>query len=422
MISMNKLLIAIVLCIFIRTTIEIFLLKLNFSYSARKSNELPEYLKNYFNSEILKTTIDYLRDRTKVGIAELIFNAFLLIIILLSGIPGLVFNSKFADSLTSPITRAIFLFFCIQVLSIFSMPFELYREFVIEKKFGFSTMTAKLWIEDFIKTLLISALISIPVLTIFIYFFEKYEKTWIIIFWLIFILIQLFLMFIAPRVILPLFNKFEKLPEGELKSEIFKLSEKANFPIASIEVMDESKRSKHSNAFFTGIGKNRKIVLFDTLIRQMSVKEIVAIVAHEIGHYKMAHLIKGFLLSACMSLISFFAVDYLFRSYEFFAIFGIKTTRAETGIFILFILSHDIGFWFSALLNKIHRSWEYAADRYAVRLTGDPTYLKTALIKLTSENRSNLFPHPVFSKIYYSHPPLVERIEALESAPTSANE
>lgn len=413
---MNILLITLLVLICLRVTLEVWLCKINYRYSNRSSKKLPDILKPSFTPEIVQTSIDYLREKTKITVAELIFNGCLLIAILISGILKIIFNSQYWASINSSFERAILTFLCILAISLFSIPFSLYKEFVIEKKFGFSTMTFNLWIIDFLKGIILSFIIFVPVIALFIYVFEKYEKSWIAIFWTSLLIIQLFLLFIAPKVILPLFNKFEKLPDGELKTELINMTQKAEFPIASIEIMDESKRSKHSNAFFTGIGKNRKIVLFDTLLRQLSTKEIVAVVAHEIGHYKLAHIVKNFALSAIGSLAGLIAIDFAFRSDVFFSIFGITNSKPEVGLFIIVMLSHEIGFWFSPLINQITRKWEYDADKYAVKLISDPAPFKSALIKLAAENKSNIFPHPLFSKIYYSHPVLIERIKALDKA------
>ena len=237
---------------------------------------------------------------------------------------------------------------------------------------------------------------------------------------------QLLLMLIAPVVIMPLFNKFTHLPEGSLRHRLFALARRTGFPTRSIEVMDGSKRSRHSNAFFTGFGRFRKIVLFDTLIAQLAEPELEAVVAHEIGHYKKRHILKLLGVSISGVFIGFAAVAWLARQEWFYRAFGFEYHADFAGsraweivpaMLLFSLLAETIGFLFSPLVHLWSRRFEYEADAFAQATMNDAQPLIQALRKLTEKNLSNLTPHPLFSGFYYSHPTLLERERALQTMP-----
>jgi len=222
------------------------------------------------------------------------------------------------------------------------------------------------------------------------------------------------LMFVlAPVVIMPLFNKFTPLPEGSLRERLFALGQRTGFRLRSIQVMDGSKRSRHSNAFFTGLGRFRKIVLFDTLIQQLTETELEAVLAHEIGHYKKKHIPKMLLFSAITSLAAFYVIAWLARQDWFYGGFGFTPGSIAPALLLFALLASTITFWFSPLVNWLSRRHEYEADAYAAAMMREPQSLIGALRKLNEKNLSNLTPHPIYSGFYYSHPTLLEREEAL---------
>ena len=311
----------------------------------------------------------------------------------------------------------LFYFFASLPEGIVSIPFSIYDEFKIEKKFGFSNMTIKLWITDFIKSNLISLIVSgiliLPVTAILMFF----PKTWWIFVTIILFCFTLTAQIIYPLIIAPLFNKFTPLKEGELKDSIIKLLEEKGFKSAGIFVMDASKRSGHSNAYFGGMGKSKRIVLYDTLIKQLSTEELTAVLAHEIGHYKKKHILKRFLLMIPVEFLVLFVLNILANIpslYEGFGFYQINTIGIQSvqfiGLFLSIILYGSVQEIFSPLFNILSRKDEYEADNFAAELTGNPDYLINALIKLNSENLSDLIPSKLYAFWNYSHPTLIERI------------
>jgi STE24 endopeptidase len=218
---------------------------------------------------------------------------------------------------------------------------------------------------------------------------------------------------LAPVLILPLFNKFTALPEGSLRDRLLKLAEKTRFRARSIQVMDGSKRSRHSNAFFTGFGQFRKIVLFDTLIQQLAEPELEAVLAHEIGHFKKKHIPKMLMMSAFASLIGFYCLSVLAKQHWFYRAFGFTSGNIAPALLLFGLLSGLVTFWFSPVAHWWSRRYEYQADAFAAETMNEPRSLVGALRKLNEKNLSNLTPHPIYSGFYYSHPTLLEREQAL---------
>ena len=298
------------------------------------------------------------------------------------------------------------------------MPFAWYAQFKIEERFGFNTTTTKTWIADRLKGLLIAALLGYPLLVLVLKLIEWTGASW----WLwaaaVVVAFQLLVLLVAPAIIMPLFNKFTPLAEGAFRERLFALARRTGFPTRSIEVMDGSKRSRHSNAFFTGFGRFRKIVLFDTLIAQLTEPEVESVLAHEIGHYKKRHIIKMLSVSmrACLSLSlrshgSRVSSGFIARSDS-----SIKRRRCNIvpAILLFALLAETLGFWFSPLIHIWSRRFEYEADAFARPAMGEKQSLIQALRKLSEKNLSNLTPHPLYSSFYYSHPTLLEREHALQ--------
>jgi STE24 endopeptidase len=227
---------------------------------------------------------------------------------------------------------------------------------------------------------------------------------------------QLLMLVLAPVLIMPLFNKFSPLPPGSLRDRLLELARRTGFQTRGIQVMDGSKRSRHSNAFFTGFGRFRKIVLFDTLIQQLDESELEAVLAHEIGHYRRRHILKFLILSALLSFAGFYILFLLAQKPWFYEAFGFRSGSAVPALLLFGLLSGLVTFWLSPLLNYWSRRYEYQADAFAASAINRALPLITALRKLNEKNLSNLTPHPVYSGFYYSHPTLLEREAALKAA------
>ena len=348
------------------------------------------------------------------------FDAVLLIAMLFSGVLPWAFGGFTASFGTSVWAMAGFLFVTGIALSLLALPFAWYAQFKLEERFGFNTTAKKTWILDRLKGFLLAVLLGYPLLALVLKLIEWTGTNW----WLwaagVVIAFQLLLMLLAPAIIMPLFNKFTPLPEGTLRERLFALAQRTDFPTRSIELMDGSKRSRHSNAFFTGFGRFRKIVLFDTLIAQLTEPELESVLAHEIGHYKKRHVLKLLGFSIVGVFVMFAAIAWLARQQWFYRAFGFENQGGFTAanlvpaMLLFALLAGTISFWVSPFIHIWSRRFEYQADAFARATMGEAHSLSQALHKLSEKNLSNLTPHPLYSAFYYSHPTLLERQRALQ--------
>src|SRR5437773_6859201 len=313
-----------------------------------------------------------------------------------------------------------FLFATGFAFSIISLPFAWYVQFELEDRFGFNTTTVKTWVLDHLKGFLLAVLLGFPLLALVLKLIEWTGPNWWIWATAVVIAFQLLLLLIAPAVIMPLFNKFTPLPEGStLRERLFALARRADFPTRSIEVMDGSKRSHHSNAFFTGFGRFRKVVLFDTLVAQLTEPELESVLAHEIGHYKKRHVMKLLSVSIAGVFVAFATIAWLARQHWFYYAFGFQyqadfaVPNVAPAILLFGLLAGTVSFWLSPLIHIWSRRFEYEADAFARATMGEAQSIIHALRKLSEKNLSNLTPHPLYSGFYYSHPTLLERQRAL---------
>ncbi len=293
-----------------------------------------------------------------------------------------------------------------------SLPFSLYGTFVLEARFNFNKTTPRTFVLDRLKGFALTAVIGGPLLALLLWFFGRLGSTAWLWAWGAVTGFTLLLQFVAPRWILPLFNKFTPLPEGELRRAIFDYAHRVGYPLANLFVMDGSKRSAKGNAFFTGFGKNKRIALFDTLVEKHSVEELVAVLAHEIGHHKMGHVWKGFALSAVQTGGTLFVLSLTLHWSALFEAFQVDPSL-HAGFAVFGILFAPVGFILSLPLHAFSRRNEFEADRYAAETLGTGRALSSGLRKLSAESLANLTPHPFYVWLHASHPPLVERVRAL---------
>jgi len=405
-----------------RVVTELWLSGLNQRHVRERANEVPPVLRGIIDVAMYRRSVEYTLAKSRFGDIVNVFDTAVLIAVLFSCLLPWAFG-KFSGSFgTSILAMAGFLFVAGIASTILDLPFAWYVQFKIEERFGFNTTTMKTWIVDRIKALLLALLLGYPLLVLVLKLIEWTRPNW----WLwaaaVVIVFQLLLLLIAPAIIMPLFNKFTPLPEGELRQRLFALAQRTHFPTRSIEVMDGSKRSRHSNAFFTGLGRFRKIVLFDTLIAQLAEPELESVVAHEIGHYKKRHVIKMLSVSIAGVVVAFAAIAWLARQQWFYRAFGFAyqggfaAANVVPAILLFALLAETISFWFSPLLHVWSRRFEYEADAFACGAMGETQSLIQALRALTKNNLSNLTPHPLYSSFYYSHPTLLERERALRIA------
>jgi STE24 endopeptidase len=302
-------------------------------------------------------------------------------------------------------------------LFLFDIPFSLWHTFIIEQKYGFNKTTPTTFVIDKIKGLLLGTLLFLLAAGFILWFFEKTGSLAWLYSWGTLTAFQILLVFIAPVVIAPLFNKFIPLADGELKTAIEDYARKQNFALKGVYMMDHSKRSTKSNAYFTGFGKSRRIVLFDTLISRHTVDELVAVLAHEIGHYKKRHIAKNILFSMASTFLMFFLLSLFLENKDFFAAFGMRETSTYAGLVFFSFLYTPLNALLGIVSLHFSRQYEYEADLYAVKTSGKKKPFVEALKKLSVDNLSNLHPHPMKVFLEYSHPPVLERIRAIEKIP-----
>ncbi|MCD5384132.1 M48 family metallopeptidase [candidate division WOR-3 bacterium] len=374
---------------------------------------LPKEFEGYYDADKYKTSQNYLKENTGF---EIVTNTIFLVIILTFILVG-GFNivDQWARNfhLGPILTGLIFAGVLLLVYQILHLPFEAYDTFVIEEKYGFNKTTVKTFILDMLKGWLLIVLIGGVAFSGILWFFgEAGSLAWLYC-WIAITLFQIFLTFIAPVVIMPLFNKFIPLEEGELRKAIEGYAESQNFKMKGVFKMDGSKRSTKTNAFFTGFGKFRRIVLFDTLIEKHTVDELVCVVAHEMGHYKKRHILKFMFISTIIMGLMFFILSLFINNPGLFSAFRMEETSIYASLFFFGFLYTPISIIFSILANVLSRKYEYEADAYEVSTYRQPESAITSLKKLSVDNLSNLTPHPLKVFLQYSHPPVLERIQAI---------
>jgi STE24 endopeptidase len=392
---------------------QLWLENLNGQHVLAHAGRVPDAFKEIIDEPTYAKSIQYTLAKGRFSKIEIVYDAVLLLIVLFSGLLPFgydLFSHWLGDAAWA---RAAFLFAVGLVLSIPDLPFEWYHQFRLEERFGFNTTTQKTWWLDRLKGILLALLMGLPLLTLILNLVEWTRQWWWLWAWVTLLAFQMLMLVLAPVLILPLFNKFTPLTEGSLRERLLALATRTGFRAQSIQVMDGSKRSRHSNAFFTGFGGFRKIVLFDTLIQQLEEQELEAVLAHEIGHFKLKHIPKTLVLSALGSLAGLFVVSVLASQDLFYKAFGFEPGNITPALLLFGLLSGLVTFWFSPLAHWWSRRHEYEADAFAAKVMTEAKPLIGALRKLNEKNLSNLTPHPVYSGFYYSHPGLLERVKAL---------
>ena len=402
-----------------RVFAELWLSRLNRSHVCAHANEVPTVFYGMIDEPKYRRSIDYTLAKSRFGDTVNVFDAAILMAVLFSGVLPWAFEKFSANFGCSVWAMAGFLFAVGIAVSVPALPFDWYAQFRVEERFGFNTTTLKTWIVDRIKGLLLAVLLGYPLLVLVLKMIEWTGASWWLWATVVVITFQLLLMLIAPVIIMPLFNKFTPLPEGELRERLFALAQRTDFPARRIEVMDGSKRSRHSNAFFTGLGRFRKIVLFDTLIGQLTHAELESVLAHEVGHYKKRHVIKMLSVSVAGVFLAFAVIAWLARQQWFYHAFGFAyhggfaAINVVPSILLFSLVAGTITFWASPFIHSWSRRFEFEADAFARGAMGETQSLIQALRKLSEKNLSNLTPYPLYSSFYYSHPTLLERERAL---------
>lgn len=401
------------LLIIVNHLIEIYLSRRQISVLQKNKNSVPDEFKNFLTIQDHQKAINYATSRLNFGQARLVWDALVLFY---------WFPFRSAEKLylslpewgTHREVLFLVLFGLIQML--LSLPWSVYSTFILENKYGFNRTTPALFISDRIKGIILGASISVPALYLIFFLYEKLGSAWWVASFIVLTIIQLGIVWLYPTYIAPLFNKFQPLETEDLKRDIENLVEKAGFKAQGIFVMDASKRSSHGNAYFTGIGKSKRIVFFDTLLKDLSKEEIIAILAHELGHLKLKHIIKSLCTSLVFSFVGFGLMGILAKEYWFYSGHFIRVISPAVLVLLFTQVISLYTFWMTPLFSYVSRRREFQADAYAAT-ESNANDLITGLLKLYQKNASPVVSDILYSTFYHSHPPALERIKKLLTAP-----
>lgn len=359
---------------------------------------------------------DYTTSKTRLGMLSTLFDAALLLVFTLGGGIQLIADTS-SIWFNAPLAHGIATIVAVLLLSsLLETPFDIYKTFVIEARFGFNKMTFGLYFIDALKSLLVGAALGLPLLFAVLWLMERMGAYWWLYVWLVWVLFSLLILFIYPTFIAPLFNKFTPMKNETMKARIEALLTRCGFTAQGLFVMDGSKRSAHGNAYFTGFGKTKRIVFFDTLLEHLSINEVEAILAHELGHFKRRHVIKRIAVTFAMSLGFLWLLGLLMQTTWFYEGLGVDTPSTALALLLFFMTLPIFTFLLGPVMSAYSRKHEFEADAYAAKQTA-ANDLVTALVKLYQDNASTLTPDPLYSTFFDSHPPAMVRIAHLQATP-----
>jgi len=374
---------------------------------------IPLDFKKAYDGEKYVRSQEYLKARTRFGLFSSTFSLGLILIVIHSDVFGYLDQYVRLQTENYILQGLLFIGIIYFFQDIISLPFSLYNTFVIEQKFGFNKIKPGLYFIDKIKGYGIFIVLGSTVITPLLYFFHVYSEIGWLIAWSVLTVFMIAIQPLFVHVIAPMFNKFTPLEEGDLRKEIEKYTSKVDFPLVRIDIMDGSKRSAHSNAYFTGFGKSRRIAIFDTLVEKHSTKEIVSVVAHEVGHYKLKHILQGTIIGIIETGIMLFAFNLIMNDISLFNVFGVNQLSVHAGIVFFSMLYAPVSMLTSIVTTAISRKNEFEADKFSLDTTSDGQALISMLIGLSANNLSHLTPHPMKVFLSYSHPPVIDRIKAV---------
>jgi len=413
MISLNACLIAYVSVYLLSVALCLAIERININYLNKYGQKVPVAFQGVIHEAELKNIIRYNSDNFRFKFVRTSAGKIFFLFIIMSGVlPWLDENLANTNFLSAGL-----IFFAVIGLGeiLAGLPFDYYQSFVIEERYGFNTKTKKIWIFDLLKGLLVMIVLGGFLLSALLLMLKYLGENWWIWAWTVFLCFQLLMTVLYPTIIAPLFNTFTPLEAGELKTGIKGLAQREGLDIEGIYQMDATRRTRHTNAYFSGLGKAKRIVLFDSLIQCHSQDEILSILAHEIGHLKKNHIKKQILITSFVSLLLFSLAAKLMTWEKMYESFGFSAMSPYVGLFLVGILWEPVNFFLSPVGRAISRKFEREADFYSLGIIKTAKPLVTALKKMAKENLSNLSPHPLYVFFNYSHPPLLERIKYLET-------
>jgi STE24 endopeptidase len=391
---------------------------ISFLNTTTRSNKLPEALKGFYDEETYSKQQDYESVNYRFGLISDGLSFVVILLMLFLG--GFAWVNTIVTAYTDSAILQAILFFGILVFAsdLLSIPLDVYHTFVIEQRFGFNKTTPATYVFDKLKGWLLGAVIGGGILALIIFIYEKSGSWFWVLAWISISIFTLFISYFYTTLLVPVFNKLTPLPAGELRDSIEKVATLAGFSLKDISIMDGSKRSSRGNAYFSGFGRKKSIVLYDTLVNEHSVDELTAVLAHEIGHYKKKHVLKGLVTGVMQTGVLLFVLSLLLKSSLPSLALGASVASFHISVIAFGILYSPVSTILGILFNSVSRKHEYEADRFAVRFS-KPGALQEALKRLSVKNLSNLTPHPWYVFIHYSHPTLLQRLEAINKAEES---
>lgn len=391
---------------------EQFLLWLNLRHARSCKDNPPELAVEIWGRQDYQRAVDYSRSKTYLAVISSLVGSGLVLLLVSSGWLGTLESWVSSLAVGTILQGILYVYLISLIFGVVSLPTTIYAQFVIEARYGFNRMTWKLFILDGLKSLLVSLVLITPLLALLFVLIRAGTLWWL---WgfILFTAFQLVMIVLYPKVIAPLFNKFTPLEEGSLKEKVQALADHLGFKTRGIFVMDGSKRSRHSNAYFSGLGRVKRIVLFDTLIRSLEEDQVAGVLAHEIGHEKLGHILKRLALSVSSGLLGFWLVSLLLNYSPFFEAFNFSGPSPQAVLVLVMFVSGPFTFYLKPLFSWWSRRHEYQADHFVKSRTRYGKAFQTALKRLSKDNLSNPVPHPLYSFYHYSHPTTLERIRAL---------
>lgn len=421
---MANLIIGIFLLLFIlEFVLEFILNELNIRQVRKNkaAHAVPKYFQGRVNEDEYEQSARYTLAKARFQRWSEVYGRILILFLLFSGLLPFIDDAiiiMLPQSLSNlHMTGVLFCLAVGLIFSLASLPVDSYSTFAIESRFGFNKTTVSLYFSDKLKGVVLGILIGGPFLFVVLWLMQATGEYWWLCAFVFITVFQLLLIIVFPTFIAPWFNKFEPLASGELRDRILALANQIGFEASGIFLMDGSKRSAHSNAYFTGIGKAKRIVLFDTLVEQMTIDQGVAVLAHEMGHYKMKHIRRMMIVQSVILFIGLYILSRLVNYEPLFTAFGVQPSN-HAALVLFSLLSGPFTFYLAPLMNFLSRKHEYEADRFAAITLGSGKPMEEALINLTLKNLSNLTPHPWYSAYHYSHPTATERIGAIRQITT----
>lgn len=411
---MNWITLIFLLALILSLVIQFWLDRRQLSHVQAHRDTVPDAFKEQIPLDAHQKAADYTVARTRVGMMELVLGTILLLLWTLGGGLQLV-DSFWRDLALSPLVTGVVVIFSVLLIStLLELPVSIYRTFVIEQRFGFNRTTAGVFIGDQFKNLLVILVLGVPLATLVLWLMQDASPLWWLYVWAVWMGFSLLMLWAWPAFIAPLFNKFVPLDNQDLKQRIEDLLSRCGFQSNGVFVMDGSKRSSHGNAYFSGLGTNKRIVFFDTLLKSLNPEEVEAVLAHELGHFKRRHIQKRIISMAFISLAGLAILAWLINLPAFYTGLGVSETSTYMALILFMMVSPVFSLYLQPLMAYFSRKHEFEADDYAAQQSNAAVLIQ-ALVKLYEENASTLTPDPIYSAFHDSHPPAPVRVAHLSS-------